>query len=253
MISKNKIKFIQSLANKKGREESGLFIAEGEKLLTELIKANYHIQTIISTDAKSILQYQTKCEFIFANEIEMKKMSLLKTPSCILALVKQPTLINNRTSLLTNDLILALDAIQDPGNLGTIIRLASWFGIRTIICSNNCVDCFNPKVIQSTMGAIAHVQLFYTHLPNFLSQALIENRFVYGTFLEGQNIYTSQLKENGIIVLGNEGNGISEEVKKHITHKIVIPAFTNTNENIESLNVSLAAAIVCSEFRRRIQ
>jgi RNA methyltransferase, TrmH family len=250
MISKNKIKFIQSLTNKKNREDSGLFIAEGEKLLSELIKANFLFETIVSTNDEIANKHKLNCEFIAINESEMKKISLLKTSSSVLAIVRQPPIINHYSQL-PNNLILILDSVQDPGNLGTIIRLASWFGIQLIICSENCVDCYNPKVIQASMGAIAHVQLLYTNLSNFLIQAKNENRTIYGTFLEGENIYKCQLEKNGIIVLGNEGNGISNEVKKHISTKIVIPAFNN-NENIESLNVSMAASIVCSEFRRRV-
>jgi len=251
MISKNKIKFIQSLERKKEREETGLFIAEGVKLINELLKANFHLETIISTDESLPLLEHTGAEIIITSEAEMKKISLLKTPSHVVAIVKQPKALQ-LGSPLPNDIILALDTIQDPGNMGTIIRLASWFGIRTIVCSNDSVECYNPKVVQATMGAIAHVAIIYTHLPDFLSQAVKQNRTVYGTFLEGESIYTSLLDSNGIIVLGNEGKGISKDVEKNITKKISIPSFSNGNENIESLNVSIAAAIVCSEFRRRI-
>jgi TrmH family RNA methyltransferase len=251
MISKNKIKFIQSLERKKEREETGLFIAEGVKLINELLKANFQLETIISTDEGLPLLEHPGTEVILTSEVEMKKISLLKTPSQILAIVKQPKE-QQLSSPLPNDFILALDTIQDPGNMGTIIRLASWFGIRTIVCSNDSVECFNPKVVQATMGAIAHVAIKYTHLPDLLPLALKENRTVYGTFLEGESIYTSPLDNNGIIVLGNEGKGISNEVERFITKKISIPSFSNGNKNIESLNVSIAAAIVCSEFRRRI-
>jgi RNA methyltransferase, TrmH family len=251
MISKNKIKFIQSLSAKKERENSGLFIAEGEKLVFELLKANYEIHTIISTNENLTLINKTKSEFISVSESEMKKISSLKTPPPILAIVKQPLSLKI-PYILPLDLILVLDSIQDPGNLGTIIRLASWFGISTIICSENCVDCFNPKVVQATMGAIAHVKFIYINLTNILQQALSENRTIYGTFLEGENIYTSQLDKNGIVVLGNEGKGISNEVGKLISKKILIPSFSSEGKNIESLNVSVAASIVCSEFRRRI-
>lgn len=251
MISKNKIKFIQSLSRKKEREESGFFIAEGEKLITELIKADYIIDTIISTDYNNPLSHKTKNDSILVSESEMKKISLLKNPSPVLAIIKQP-LNFNLPSELPPGLILSLDTIQDPGNLGTIIRLASWFGINTIVCSENCVDCYNPKVVQATMGAIAHVRLYYTNLLYFLTMALKENRTIYGTFLEGENIYKSNLENNAVIVMGNEGNGISPEVERLIKQKINIPAFSNNGITIESLNVSIAAAIVCSEFRRRL-
>jgi len=251
MISKNKIKLIQSLAKKKGRDDSGLFIAEGDKLIAELIKANFLIEYLISTNELLSVENQKNCEIITTTESEMKKISLLKTAPSLLAIVKQPAIFTHINPL-PDDLILVLDTIQDPGNLGTIIRLASWFGIQTIICSEGCVDCFNPKVIQATMGAIAHVQLIYTNLNDLLIQALNENRTIYGTFLEGENIYKCELEKNGLIVFGNEGNGISEELKKHIKSKIFIPSFNNKNKTIESLNVSTAASIVCSEFRRRI-
>jgi TrmH family RNA methyltransferase len=250
MISKNKIKFIHSLAKKKEREETGLFIAEGEKLISELLKANYAVETIFSTQEPITIRKEFINEFTLLSIDEMKRISQLKNPSPILAVVKQPSL-TPLTTPLPSDLILVLDTIQDPGNLGTIIRLASWFGIRTIICSTDCVDCYNPKVVQATMGAIAHVDIYYTHLPDFLWMASAENRTIYGTFLEGENIYSCQLESNGIIVFGNEGMGISNDVKKQISKKIVIPTFNSTGENVESLNVSVAAAVVCSEFRRR--
>ena len=150
-----------------------------------------------------------------------------------------------------DNLILVLDQIQDPGNLGTIIRLASWFGIEYIVCSPDTVDCYNPKVVQATMGAIAHVKVLYTDLSLFLNESILKGRTIYGTFLDGDNIYGSELKENGIIILGNEGNGISKEIEKIVTNRLFIPSYQSSARNVESLNVSIAAAIVCSEFRRK--
>jgi RNA methyltransferase, TrmH family len=250
MISKNKIKFIQSLSRKKEREETGLFIAEGEKLISELVKANYPVETILTTNNITPSINPKYQEVFVITEEEMKKISLLKTPSSILAILRQPSPLKIPSEL-PSDLILVLDNIQDPGNFGTIIRIASWFGIRSIICSDNCVDCYNPKVIQATMGAIAHIQIYYSSLPDFFVQARNENRAIFGTYLEGENIYTSQLYQNGIIVMGNEGKGISNELEQFINRKIVIPSFSIGGMNIESLNVSVATAIVCSEFRRR--
>jgi TrmH family RNA methyltransferase len=251
MISKSKIKFIQSLERKKEREETGLFIAEGVKLITELQKAGFQLETIITNNVNLSILEHISAEVLIISDEEMNKISFLKTPSDIVAIVKQPKTLK-LNSPIPNDIILALDAIRDPGNMGTIIRLASWFGIRTIVCSDDSVDCFNPKVVQATMGAIAHVAIIYTHLPDFLSLAAKENRTIYGTFLHADSIYTSHLDSNAIIVLGNEGKGISNEVERFITNKISIPPFSNGNDYIESLNVSIAAAIVCSEFRRRI-
>jgi TrmH family RNA methyltransferase len=250
MISKNKTKFIQSLSRKKEREELGIFIAEGEKLITELIKADFSIDLLVTSSADLAKKMNHISEVIICDESEMKKISLLKTPSSILAVVKTP-LRNALPDPLPDDLIIALDGIQDPGNMGTIIRLASWFGIKNIVCSTNCVECFNPKVVQATMGAIAHVEVTYTELDSFIMRALKEKRTVYGTLLEGQNIYTSDLEKNGIIVLGNEGNGISPAIEKLIINRLSIPSFGPRNKTVESLNVSVAAAIVCSEFRRR--
>jgi TrmH family RNA methyltransferase len=251
MISKNKIKFIQSLSRKKEREETGLFIAEGEKLILELLKANYHFDSIVTTKEELHFEHQLKSKVLFSSEDEMKKISLLKNPSPFLAIVKQPKK-RDIPSPLPPDLILALDNLQDPGNMGTIIRLASWFGVSTIVCSEDCVDYYNPKVVQATMGALAHVGIFYTRLPEFLSLATAKNRTIYGTFPEGDNIYSSPLESNGIIVLGNEGKGISDKVKEQVTQKISIPSFKGGDVTVESLNVSIAAAIVCSEFRRRV-
>ncbi|MBN2806818.1 MAG: RNA methyltransferase [Prolixibacteraceae bacterium] len=248
-ISKNRIKQLQSLAKKKHRDAQHLFIAEGEKIIRQLHEANFNIQTLVGTPALLDKFSSIDCEMLEAEPNEIRKISTLTTPREVLAVCTQPNT-SIETLKLENELILALDDIQDPGNLGTIIRLASWFGIRQVVCSLHSADCFNPKVIQSSMGAIAHVALVYTELATFLEEARKRNCPVYGTFLDGQNIYTQKGLRHGIVVLGNEGNGISTIVARQIDQKLYIPNFAAGQQNVESLNVSMAAAIICSEFRR---
>ncbi len=249
MLSKNKIKFINSLYRKKNREQTNLFIAEGEKTIQQLIEAKYDFRTIVCTE-DIIDQFSSlKCEKITASRDEIKKISSFKTPQPILAICTQQKHFIPKAQTLNNELSLALDDIQDPGNLGTIIRLASWFGIKNIICSLKTADCYNPKTIQATMGAIAHVNVCYTNLVDFLSSPALTHLPVYGTFLNGNNIYTCELTPTGIIVMGNEGNGISTEIEGKVNQKLYIPSFAETK--VESLNVSIATSIVCSEFRRR--
>lgn len=250
MISKNKIKLLQSLSRKKNRDESSLFVAEGEKLITELMLAGFHFKTLVTRNDHFDKFSEIQCEKLIATDEELKKISLLTNPSSFFAVCTQ-RIYELNTSFQNDDLTIVLDDIQDPGNLGTIIRLASWFGVEQIVCSENTVDCYNPKVIQATMGAIAHVKIYYTDLKSFLRHAREEGRVVYGTFMEGENIYKSDLTANGLIVFGNEGKGISEELKVMVTKKISIPSYKNKNRTVESLNVSIAASIVCSEFRRR--
>jgi len=242
MISKSTISLISSLSQKKYRDEHGLFVAEGQKLVSELrtrMKPHAVYTTADDIDGEQI------------SEAEMKKISFLKTPSPVLGVFRIP---QNEAAALPqkNELILALDGVQDPGNLGTIIRLCDWFGIGALVCSPNTADCYNPKVVQATMGAIAHVRVAYTALPDFLQKATRNSIPVYGTFLEGKNIYTESLSSQGIIVMGSEGQGISPEVEKCVTHKLFIPAFAQ-NRSAESLNVAIAAAVVCSEFRRTME
>jgi len=250
MISKNKIKFLQSLSRKKVRDESSLFVAEGEKLITELMVAGFQFKTIVTGNEHFDKFNSIQCEKLVATDDEFKKISILTTPSKVFAVCTQ-RIYELNDSFLNDDLTIVLDNIQDPGNFGTIIRLASWFGVEQIVCSENTVDCFNPKVIQATMGAIAHVKICYTDLKSFLRNAREEGRVVYGTFMEGENIYKSDLAANGLIVFGNEGKGISDELENIITQKISIPPFKKNNLTVESLNVSVAASIVCAEFRRR--
>lgn len=249
MISKNKIKFINSLSLKKYRDESGLFIAEGDKLINELVSAGFSFETLILTEKYSTEYESVSCEKIITTDSEIKKISSRETPTGIIAVCRKK---QNQISIsnIINKTVIALDGVQDPGNLGTIIRLASWFGIENIICTLNTVDCYNPKVIQSTMGAIAHVDISYTDLCCFIKDARSKGIHIYGTFLDGINIYKSKSLESGIIIFGNEGNGISKEIESLTETKLLIPSF-NKSEAVESLNVSIAAAIAISEFKRR--
>ena len=241
MITRAEILDIKALATKQGREEQGAFIAEGEKLVGEIRHSSLRIRRILQT--KPIF-----AEGELISEKEMERISQLKTANSVLAVVEKPT---HKLSVVqpNKSLVLALDRVQNPGNLGTIIRLADWFGISDIVCSEDCADCFNPKVVQATMGAILRVRVRYTNLPQWL--AAQRDAKVYGTFLEGENIYNAQLDKSGIIVMGNEGQGISDEVAKCVSHKLLIPPYPADRCGSESLNVAVATAVICSEFRRR--
>ena len=241
MITRAEILDIKSLATKQGREELGAFIAEGEKLVGEIRNSSLRIRRILQTRP------------IFADgelisEKEMERISQLKSANSVLAVVELP---KHKLSLAnpTKNLVLCLDRIQNPGNLGTIIRLADWFGISDIVCSEDTADCFNPKVVQATMGAILRVRVHYTNLASWLSSQ--SGACIYGTFLEGENIYNAQLEKSGVIVMGNEGQGISDEVAEQVTHKLLIPPYPADRCGSESLNVAVATAVICSEFRRR--
>lgn len=246
MISKNQIKFIRSLELKKNRKRESLFVAEGPKVIEELLKLKTP-HTIIAT--KEWIDNNPKISNVIeVSERELESASLLKTPQQVLALFAIETT-EQDLNIDNNKLYLALDGIQDPGNLGTIIRIADWFGIDTIYCSNETVDVYNPKVIQATMGSIARVKVIYTDLYNMISN-LSDEMSVYGTFLDGSDIYKNELTPNGIIVMGNEGKGITKELKSLITNKLLIPSFS-IGDTAESLNVAIATAITCSEFKRR--
>ena len=214
MLSKSKIKLIHSLNRKKDRDESGFFLVEGIKMVEEALSSNFNIELLVCNtkfaDQYPEIQFRAK-EIIESDSESIRKASLLQNPQDVLAVVSQNMNIKPELNL-TTELVLALDFIQDPGNLGTILRVADWFGIQTVICSGNTVDAYNPKVVQASMGAIFRVKTWYTSLEGFIGQAAKEQIPVYGTFMEGQNIYNEILAGNGIIVLGNEGNGISPEV-----------------------------------------
>lgn len=238
MLSKSQIKTITSLKQKKYRLQQGLFVAEGVKTINELLASQFSLQQLYTTNSFKI---DANLETV-VSENELKKISFLKTPNTALAIFKipEPKAIN------TNQLLVALDNVRDPGNLGTIIRLCDWFGITDLVCNQETVDCYNPKVVQATMGSITRVNVSYLNLTDFLKTTHMP---IFGAFMEGDNIYKSQLPNKGILVLGNEANGISREIEQVITTKISIPRFGQL-QSTESLNVATAAAILLSEFRR---
>lgn len=250
MLSKALQKRISALENKKQRRESGLFIAEGGKTVLDLLSAGLKADRLIATT--EWLEEHTLPQGVEAIEIsaeEMRRASLQQAPQGIMGIFHQPCYEVDFTTP-ERELCLALDNVQDPGNLGTIIRIADWFGIENIFCSAGTADVYNPKTVQATMGAIGRVKVHYVDLPSFIETA--KGRApLYGTFLDGENIYGKELENRGVIIMGNEGNGISEECSKHITERLFIPNYPVGRETSESLNVSVATAIICSEFRRR--
>lgn len=252
MLSKAKIKLIQSLELKKKRREEQLFIAEGPKVVGDLLPY-FTCRLIVATHNWLEQHPHIKAdEVIEATPDELRKASFLKAPQDVLALFDLPRY-PIPDDIANKELCLALDDVQDPGNLGTIIRIADWFGIRHIFCSIGTTDTYSPKTVQASMGAVARVQLHYVDLSQYLTT--IRNNYpqtpIYGTFLEGRNIYNEPLSKNGIIIMGNEGNGISESTQQAITNKLFIPNYPEGCITSESLNVAIATAITCSEFRRR--
>lgn len=243
-LSKAKIKWVQQLWQKKNRKQLGLLLAEGDKMVAELMDV-WTCKALFYTD-----QYtgpKKAAETYLIEHAELCKISRLETPQHVLAVFEMPQYPWN-PSALKGQLILALDGIQDAGNMGTIIRMADWFGISTILCSMDTVEVFNPKVVQATMGALARVQVHYVSLPTVLPQLDMP---IYITALDGDNLYQTSLSNQGVIVMGNEGNGVSQAVKQVATASLLIPNFPVGRLTSESLNVGVAAAIVCSEFRRR--
>jgi len=250
MLSKNKIKYLQSLKIQKFREIHRRFIAEGDKLVKELINSDLVVEEIFGLNdwiiEVNIPKNICVCE---VNTSELERISNLKTPNKVVAVVKIPNNVNEYINY-QNDLVLLLDNIKDPGNLGTIIRIADWFGIKSIICSENTVEVYNPKVIQATMGSISRVKVFYKNLIKYLT-SIPTTTPVYGSILNGEDIYSCELTTNGIIIIGNESNGISEDLYPFIDKRIKIPMYNNSSENkAESLNASIATAIICAEFKR---
>ncbi len=240
MLSKNRIKFLNSLQKKKFRLQNRLFIAEGIKVIKEFLKSDYVLETLYTTTDVFILPAE-KVQFISAEEL--RKISLLTTPQVALAVFKMPA----ETSTVNDKFSIALDGVRDPGNLGTIIRLCDWFGIKNLVCSTDTVDCYNPKVVQATMGSLSRVNISYVDLPTFLASC---KHPIYGAFMDGHSVYEKGFSSSkGILVLGNEANGISVEVEKYVTQRTSIPQFGKTKET-ESLNVATASAIFLSEYRR---
>ena len=246
-LSKNRIKYIRSLELKKNRKSEQVFLAEGPKLVGDLL-GHFRCRFLLATAGwLAENRHLPTNDVTEVTEEELSRASLLKTPQQVLAVFEQPDDVMD-ISVLSRSLCLALDDVQDPGNLGTIIRLADWFGIEHIFCSPNTVDVYSPKTIQATMGGIARVKLHYTSLPELIRSVEIP---VYGTFLDGENMYSQPLSTHGLIVMGNEGNGIGKEVEQLINRKLYIPNYPSDRETSESLNVAIATAVVCAEFRRQ--
>ena len=240
MFSKSQFKLIKSLSQKKYRLKQQLFVVEGKKAISELLDSSLQLHSLYTTE--DIFDAERNKTF-FIEEPELKKISNLTTPQTALAVFHIPQSREPKCS----GLVVALDGVTDPGNLGTIIRMCDWFGVEQLICSEGTVDCYNPKVVQATMGSISRVNINYLSLPEFLGTA-DKNIHIYGAFLEGDIIYSQKLQD-GIIVMGNEANGISSEVEALVTKKLLIPQFGKTRET-ESLNVATATAIFLSEFKR---
>lgn len=240
MLSKNQIKLIKSLSQKKNRQQQNLFTVEGIKGIKEFLNSDFELENLFTTklnfDAPSR-------QIIEISESELIKITTLKNPNTALAIFKIP----RQVSHINRGLIIALDDVRDPGNLGTIIRLCDWYGIKDLVCSLNTVDCYNSKVVQATMGSLTRVNITYLNLKDYLASC---NMDVFGTYMTGENIYTANLPKEGVILLGNEANGISDSITTMVNRKITIPQF-NTNRSTESLNVANATAIILSEFRRR--
>ncbi len=238
MLSKNTIKRITRLGQKKYRTNEGVFVAEGVKVIQELINSHVSLKELYSLEDI----YFDGCDSEVVTQHELKKISFLTTPQKALALFEIPKEVISADSGLT----VALDNVRDPGNLGTIIRLCDWFGVAELICSEGTVDCFNPKVIQATMGSISRVKVIYTDIPTYLKNS---SRTTYGTFMDGDSVYKTALMQEGILVMGNEGKGITEEVARIVEKRLSIPRFGKLQAT-ESLNVAMATSVFLSEFRR---
>lgn len=256
MISKNKIKYIRSLEMKKHRKADGVFVAEGHKLVGDLIghfQCCYIAATSewLNTNYNMLLEKcREKIEIDEVSDSELHRTSLQEHPQQVIAVFKQKNDFVDINETAKHNLCLMLDDVQNPGNLGTIVRMADWFGIEHVFCSSGCADIYNPKTVQATMGGMARVNVHYVDLVKTLSE-LSDDIPVYGTFLDGENLYDKQLSEHGVIVMGNEGNGVSQQVADLVTERLYIPNYPIGRSTSESLNVAIATAIICAEFRRR--
>jgi TrmH family RNA methyltransferase len=247
MLSKSQISLLKSLQQKKDRIEHGLFLVEGYKSVIEFINSSYQIKTIYHTTSfdPKVLKLSQKINLCGISVTDMEKLSSLKTPQEITALVNIPEWPPLNYTILKKKFSLVLDGIQDPGNMGTIIRTADWFGIKNIICSDDTVDVYNPKVVQASMGSLSRINVYYTNIATILPQTGLP---IFGAMLNGENIYQTDFGEEGLIVMGNEGSGLSPEIEKLISRAITIPR----SGNAESLNVAIAAALFCSEITRNL-
>lgn len=245
MITKADIQLVRSLADKRARDEHSLFVAEGAKLISELRESHLRVRRIFALDGVF-----DSPDIDIATPKEMERLSHLKTPSNSLALVEIPRY-TLRPEELCGRLTLAMDDVQNPGNMGTIVRLADWFGIGDIVCSPSTADCFNPKVVQATMGAILRVRVHYTELAPWLERMRSLGEEVYGTFLDGDDIYRGELSTHGVLVMGNEGRGIRPATERLVSRRLFIPPYPADRRGSESLNVAVATAVACAEFRRK--
>lgn len=253
MISKSEISFVKALHQKKYREQQGLFIVEGIKMVEELLQSSLSVHSIYSLADKSSNWFQIsvkdteKIKFNTVNQVELNKISLQQNPNQVLAVARTPHFeysTKKKTEYFSEDLLLALDNVQDPGNMGSVIRIADWFGIHTVVASPNSVEFFNPKVVQASMGSVFRLKLINMDLTKFLQDS---PRPVFGALLAGKSVYHENYSEGAVVVMGNESKGISEELKKYIQHPITIPGYGAA----ESLNVAVATAVICSEIRRK--
>lgn len=240
-ISKNQLKLITSLQQKKYRQKHKMFVAEGVKVVHELLNSTLELEMLFVVDGYE-LAIAPLNKLVNITETELKKVSTLKTPNKVLALFKIP----EELEIKSEGLLVALDEINDPGNLGTIIRLCDWFGVTQLVCSKTTVDCYNQKVVQATMGSITRVQINYVELSSFLESSSLP---IFTADMDGENVYQTKLPKEGVLVMGNEANGISQEINNLVKNKLTIPRFGNTQQT-ESLNVATATSILLSEFRR---
>lgn len=256
MISKSRIKYIHSLELKKYRKQEGMFVAEGPKLVGDLLPVMecVYVAGLEEWVKANAANVSSSVVVDVVTEEELRKVSFLEAPQQVLAVFRQPHYEESLFEAAKDNLCIALDDVQNPGNLGTIVRLADWFGISNIFCSKGSADIYNPKTVQATMGGIARVKVHYVDLATELSSLNTNASIkipVYGTFLDGDNMYAKELSGNGIIIMGNEGRGVSPEVAKTVNERLYIPNYPAGRETSESLNVAIATAIVCAEFRRR--
>lgn len=254
MISKKRMKIVRQLESKKHRLETGLFVAEGPKVVGDLLAYSPAVMLVCTQTWASSHGNVPAEEMLVVSEDELRQMSFLQHPQQVLATFRIPEHeVNLEQSIAraANRLCLALDGVQDPGNVGTIIRIADWFGIDTVFCSPDTADAYSPKVVQATMGSIARVTVIPTDLA-LLIDHLAEGTPVYGTLLDGVNIYESPLSQQGLLVMGNEGNGLSDAIRSRLTHRLFIPPYPSGQDTAESLNVAIATAVCCAEFRRRV-
>ncbi len=257
MISKQQIKNIIALHQKKIRRNEKLFIAEGEKSIKDLLSSEWEVELICATESVAIdfselISKSYDGELLLVSEEDMNRISPLSTPQGILAVVKQREF-SFEIEEMKEELVLVLDDVQDPGNVGTILRVADWFGIKNVVCSPNTADCYNPKVVQASMGSLFRTSVYHLDLIDLFE--LNKNTIdlpVYGTMMQGENIFTAELKNSGFIVFGNESNGIHSDLLPFISNQITIPSFNSSaTSGIDSLNVAIASGIVCAEFMRR--